>query len=109
MTNSGKLMKRLKKLKDPMLHPPSTSTSHQQWASTSQNPSQLGPWPMYHMDARGNVVAGPAPPGTPPRKKRPKSATKRWRQTKGVEGKKKSFKPKKSSSLDEFKKKIKNY
>ena len=63
--------------------PPGGAAAHQQWAEESQNPSQLGPWPTYHMDARGNMVAGSAPPGTPPRKKRPKSATKRWRPTKG--------------------------
>jgi len=65
--------------------PPGGAAAHQQWATTSQNPSQLGPWPTYHLDAQGNLVAGSGPvsPGTPPRKKRPKSATKRGRPTKG--------------------------
>ena len=65
--------------------PPGGAAAHQQWATTSQNPSQLGPWPTYHLDAQGNLVAGsgPVPPRTLPRKKRPKSATKRWRPTKG--------------------------
>jgi hypothetical protein len=44
---------------------------HNQWAATSQNPSRLGPFQEYHLDERGNPVAGPAA-----RKKRPKSATK---------------------------------